>query len=106
MTPIDADEIERICERLAAMSERHAMRDSSRDLTFRFPLLRDVLPVLVHLEGRWRRLPDESTSTQAAFDVAGTTVTLFCPEMMMCRDHIGRGVGTLREGKDFAAMQV
>lgn len=106
MAAIDAGEIERICELLGGMSERCDTRDISRDLTFRFRTLDDALAVRVALDGRWDRDSIDSTATQAAFRVNGMTVTLFCPEMKACRDHVGRGVGTLREGKDFARPYV
>lgn len=105
MAPIDAEELERLCETLSAMSERHHLRDNGKEITLRFAVLKDALPARVYLDSKWDRVMRESTATQAHYSVAGAVVTLFCPEMMSCRDGIARGVGTLRHPHDFAVLE-
>ena len=113
--PIDLGELERICETLAAMSDRHLMGETSRNITFRFAHLSKALPVRVLLDEHLKRHPQDNTATQAVFVVVvgentaftvseSMTVTVFCSEIKQCRDGVARGVGTLRHPQDFAVL--
>lgn len=98
-----ADNVARQAAALAELLDTHLINAAPRIvLRFETKDLNQALSLRTLLERKFQSDPENAETFCAAFTHRGVQIWITCPAVKQCHDNQVRGVGDLRNARDFA----